>query len=79
MGEVCYQTILQGFNASIAKESKKRIFIPYGFKIGHYFIKDTRQARKEALNHLEYRFHTGRFRRHNPKGLVLQHVEKVFI
>jgi hypothetical protein len=24
MGEICYQTILQGFNASLEKEAKKR-------------------------------------------------------
>lgn len=33
LGEICYQTILQGCNASLVKD-KKRAFIPYGFHIG---------------------------------------------
>jgi len=40
LGEICYQTILQGYNASLVKE-KKREFIHYGFHIGFYMVKDT--------------------------------------
>jgi hypothetical protein len=58
LGEICYQTILQGFNASLVKD-KKRVFIPYGFQLGYYFVKDTTQERQEGLIHLEYRFGTG--------------------
>jgi hypothetical protein len=47
-GRIFYQTILQGFNASLVKD-KKRDFIPYGFYIGYYFVKDTTHARKEGL------------------------------
>jgi hypothetical protein len=44
LGEIFYQTILKGFNASLVKE-KKRDFIPYGFQVGYYFVKDTTQAK----------------------------------
>jgi hypothetical protein len=62
MGEVCYQIVLQGFNASLGKEAKKMIFTPYRFKIVCYL--DTRQ---ETLGHMEYRFLTRSFKRHIPK------------
>jgi hypothetical protein len=76
LGEICYQTILQGFNASLVKD-KKRAFIPYGFYVGYHLVKDTTQARQEAQNQVEYRFYTGRYKKHDPKGLVSQHVGQV--
>jgi hypothetical protein len=76
LGEICYQTILQGYNASLVKD-KKRDFIPYGFHIGFYMVKDTAQVKQEGLSQLEYRFPTGHFRKHDPKGLVLQHASQV--
>jgi len=45
LGEIWYETILQGFNASLIKD-KKRDFIPYGFHIGYYIVKDTTHAKK---------------------------------
>jgi hypothetical protein len=56
------------------KGSQEKDFIPYGFKI--VIILSRIQGKKEGP-HLEYRFQTGRFRRHIPKGVVLQHVEQV--
>jgi hypothetical protein len=53
VGEICYQTILQGYNATLVKD-KKRAFIPYGFHIGFYMVKDTAQAKKEGLSQLEF-------------------------
>jgi hypothetical protein len=44
VGEICYQTILQGYNATLVKD-KKRVFIPYGFHVGIYLVKDTSQAK----------------------------------
>jgi hypothetical protein len=38
VGEICHQTILQGYNATLVKD-KKWAFIPYGFHIGFYMIK----------------------------------------
>lgn len=76
LGEICYQTILQGYNTSLVKD-KKRDFIPYGFHIEFYMVRDTAHAKQEKLNQLEYRFHTGRFRKHNPRGLVPQHTTQV--
>jgi len=43
MGEIRYQTIIHRSIASLAKEGNKRTFIAYGFKIGHYFVKDIRK------------------------------------
>jgi hypothetical protein len=76
VGEICYQTILQGYNATLVKD-KKRAFIPYGFHVGFYLVKDTAQAKQEGLSQLEFRFQTGRFCKHDPKGLVLQHASQV--
>jgi hypothetical protein len=58
VGEICYQTILQGYNATLVKD-KKRAFIPYGFHVGFYLVKDTTQAKQEGLSQLEFRFQTG--------------------
>jgi hypothetical protein len=76
VGEICYQTILQGYNATLVKD-KKRVFIPYGFHVGFHLVKDIAQAKKEGLSQLEFRFHTGRFHKHDPKGPVLQHASQV--
>jgi hypothetical protein len=72
LGEICYQTILQGYNATLVKD-KKWAFIQYGFHIGFYMVKDTKHAKKEGLSQLEFLFRIGRFHKHDPKGLVLQH------
>jgi len=67
---------MQGFNASLVKD-KKRDFIPYGFQVGYYFIKDTTHANQEGLSHLEYRFPIGRYHKHDPNNLVSKHIGKV--
>jgi hypothetical protein len=51
VGEICYQTILQGYNATLVK-NKKRAFIPYGFHVGFCIVKDTTQDKQEGLNQL---------------------------
>jgi hypothetical protein len=66
VGEICYQFIMKGSNASLAKE-KKIVFIPYGFYIGYYVVKNEDHAKQEGQVHLEYRFMTRRFRKHDPK------------
>jgi hypothetical protein len=76
VGKICYQTILQGYNATLVKD-KKQAFIPYGFHVGFYSVKDISQAKQEGLTQLEFKFQTGRFRKHDPKGLVLQHASQV--
>jgi hypothetical protein len=60
VGEICYQTILRGYNATLVKD-KKRAFIPYSFHVGFYIVKETTQAKQEGLSQLEYRFPTGCF------------------
>jgi hypothetical protein len=55
LGEICYQTILQGYNATLVKD-KKRAFILYGFHIGFYMVKDTAHAKQEGLSQLEFWF-----------------------
>jgi hypothetical protein len=58
-------------------KGKKRAFIPYGFHISFYQVKDTVQAKQEGLSQLEFRFQTRRFRNHDPKGLVSKHESQV--
>jgi hypothetical protein len=72
LGEVCYQTILQGYNSSLVKDNKI-YFIPYGFLIRFYMVKDIAQEKQEGLNQLEYWFPTGLFHKHYHKGLVPHH------
>jgi len=55
VGEICYQNILQGYNATLVKDNKRE-FIPYGFHIGFYLVKDTAQAKQEGMSHLEFWF-----------------------
>jgi hypothetical protein len=76
LGKICYQTILQRCNATFVKD-KKRAFILYGFHIGFWMVKDTTHAKQLRLSQLEFRFQTGRFCKHDPKGLVLQHASQV--
>lgn len=72
LGEIFYSTILQGYNATLVKY-KKRAFMLYGFHIGLCMVKDIVHAKQLGLGQLEFRFQTGRFRKHDPKGLVQQH------
>jgi hypothetical protein len=45
LGDIFYHTILQGYNASLVKD-KKRYFIPYGFHIGFYMVRDIAHVKK---------------------------------
>jgi hypothetical protein len=76
VGEICCQTILQGYNTTLVKD-KKRAFIPYGFHVGFYIVKDIAKDKQEGLIQLEYRFLTGQLCKHDQKGLVLQHASQV--
>jgi hypothetical protein len=67
---------LPSYNAYLVKD-KKRSFIPYGFHIGFYMVKDNAQEKQEGLIQLEYQFPTCHFRKNDPKGLVLQHARQV--
>jgi len=49
VGEIWYQTIFQGYDATLFKD-KKRVFIPYGFHVGFFLVKDTTQAKQEGLS-----------------------------
>jgi hypothetical protein len=49
VGEICYLTILEGYNATLVKE-KKKYFIPYGFHIGFHMEKDTEHVKQEGLS-----------------------------
>jgi hypothetical protein len=57
VGEIFYQTILQGYNTILVKD-KKRAFIPYGFHVVFYMVKDTAQAKQEGMSQLEFKFQT---------------------
>jgi hypothetical protein len=76
LGEICYQTILQGYNATLVKDRKKE-FIPYGFHIDFYQVKDTLQAKQEGLIQLEFQFQIGHLCKHDPKVLILKHASQV--
>jgi hypothetical protein len=76
IGEICYQMILKGYNATLVKD-KKHALIPYGFHVGFYLVKDTAQAKQEGVSQLEFTFPTGQFHKNDPKGLVLQHASQV--
>jgi hypothetical protein len=58
VGQVCYQAILQGYNATLVKD-KNKAFIPYGFHVGFYMMKNIAQEKQEGLIQLEYRFPIG--------------------
>jgi hypothetical protein len=73
---ICYQTIFQGYKATLVKD-KKQEFIPYGFHINFYQVKDTAHAKQEGLSQLEFRFQTGCFCKHDPEGLVSKHASQV--
>jgi hypothetical protein len=77
VGEICYQTILQGYNATLVKD-KNRASIPYGFHVGFYMVNNKKQEKQEGLSQLEYRFPTSQFHKHDPKGLVPQHASQVY-
>jgi hypothetical protein len=74
LGEICYQIVLQGFNGSVIKY-KKRIFIPYGFQLGYYFVNDTTRAKQEGLSHVEYKFDPGILTSHDTKILLPKHAK----
>jgi len=40
-------------------------------------VKDSAQAKKEGMSQLEFRLQTGRFCKHDPKGLVLKNSSQV--
>jgi hypothetical protein len=71
-----YQTILHDFNASLVKD-KLRTCILYCIDIGNYGLNKSKFARMEAQTMLEYISPQGRFKRHDPKGLVTQHAKQV--
>jgi hypothetical protein len=45
--------------------------------VGFYLVKGNSQSKQEGLRQLEFRFLTGRFRKHDLKGLVLQHASQL--
>jgi hypothetical protein len=55
VGEIYYQTILQGYNTTLV-EDKKQAFIPYSFHVGFYLVKDTAQEKQEGISQLEFKF-----------------------
>jgi hypothetical protein len=76
VGEIYYHTILHGYNAILVKD-KKREFIPYGFHIGFYLVKDTSQDKQGRTEPIGVLFQTIHFYKHDPKCLVLKHVSQV--
>jgi len=73
LSEIVYQTVLQGFNYVLVKDVKKELFIPYNFYIGHYKIPNSNHAKQEGKLMLEFKFPQGKFKNHDPQGLVEKH------
>jgi hypothetical protein len=42
-------------------------------------VKYAKHAKQEGQVHLEYRFMTGRYKKHDPKGLVQKHAKQVVL
>jgi hypothetical protein len=40
-------------------------------------VKDPAHPKQEGLSQLEFRFQTGHFHKHDPKGLVLKHTSQL--
>jgi hypothetical protein len=76
IGELFYQTILQGYNTTLVKD-KKQDSIPYSFHVGFYLVNDTSQAKQEGLSKIKFRFLIGRFYNHDPRGPVPRLASKV--
>jgi hypothetical protein len=71
VGEICYQTILQGYNATLVKD-KKRVFIPYGFHVGFYLVKDTAQAKTRRVEPIGVQIPDRPIPQARPKGSGLK-------
>jgi len=48
LSEISYQTILQGFNASLAKDARKITFIPYYIYLGHYVLVECKERKTRS-------------------------------
>jgi hypothetical protein len=46
---------MQGYNSTLVKE-KKQVFIPYGFHVGFYLVKETAQDKQKGLSQIEFKF-----------------------
>jgi len=56
---------------------KKEIWPPLSLYVGLYSFSNTKQAHDEVDIFLSYHFGEEIFRRHNPKGVVKYHFNKV--
>jgi hypothetical protein len=47
--------------------------------LGHHFLKDPKHAQQEAHALLEYKFPLVQFKRHDPKGLVYNNYDIIYL
>jgi hypothetical protein len=74
--EVAYQTMIHGVGGMLYR-GKKEIWPPLPLYIGVYSFSNTKQAQEEVNTLLSYHFGEERFKRHDPKGVVKEHFNKV--
>jgi hypothetical protein len=73
LAEISYQMMLMGFNGTLYRDSKKNLFIPYNFSVGHYRILSSQHAIQEGNFMLEFRLPQGKPKNHDPLGLEPKH------
>jgi hypothetical protein len=77
IGEICYQTILQGYNATLVKD-KKRGFHTLWFPCRVLLGKGYRSSQTRRVEPTRIQIpNRVIFHKHDPKGLVLQHASQV--
>lgn len=72
--EIAYQTILHGFNASLAKDQNK-LCPAYPIYIGLYGLTNSKFAKMEAEAMEDSQFGEERFKRHDLGKVVLFHTK----
>ena len=70
--EILYQTFAHRVTSTLKRE-KWSIWPKFPIRIVHYVFDRTSQAMKEAIEIESYNFGEIRFRKHDPKDLVISH------
>jgi hypothetical protein len=78
LGEIAYQTILHGLNASLEKYSRRKGFIPYNMYIGNYGLSNSNKQDKKKIPCWSIGSHKVNWG-HDPDGSVLKHILYVFV
>jgi hypothetical protein len=74
--EVAYQIVIHGVGGMLYR-GKKEIWPPLPLYVGLYSFSNTKQEQEEVNTLLSFHFGEERFRRHDPKGVIKDHFNKV--